>query len=44
MARAADVSKATIHLRWKAKTELAAAALKTLRPLFHAAGNRGCTS
>ncbi|MEV6210170.1 TetR/AcrR family transcriptional regulator [Kitasatospora sp. NPDC051914] len=32
VARAAGVSKATIHLRWKTKTELAAAALATLRP------------
>ncbi|MFE0511350.1 TetR/AcrR family transcriptional regulator [Streptomyces sp. NPDC058964] len=32
VARAAGVSKATIHLRFKTKTELAAAALKTLRP------------
>ncbi|AVZ76717.1 TetR family transcriptional regulator [Streptomyces lunaelactis] len=32
VARAAGVSKATIHLRFRTKTELAAAALKTLRP------------
>jgi len=32
VARTAGVSKATIHLRWKTKTELAAAALATLRP------------
>ncbi|MEV8099036.1 TetR/AcrR family transcriptional regulator [Kitasatospora sp. NPDC085879] len=32
VARAAGVSKATIHLRWRTKTELAAAALATLRP------------
>ncbi|MDF3301042.1 TetR/AcrR family transcriptional regulator [Streptomyces tropicalis] len=32
VARAAGVSKATIHLRFRTKTELAAAALRTLRP------------
>ena len=32
MARTAGVSKATVHLRWKTKTALAAAALTTLRP------------
>ncbi|WP_431968207.1 TetR/AcrR family transcriptional regulator C-terminal ligand-binding domain-containing protein [Actinacidiphila sp. bgisy160] len=32
VARAAGVSKATIHLRFKTKAELAAAALKTLHP------------
>lgn len=32
VARAAGVSKATIHLRFRTKAELAAAALKTLRP------------
>jgi AcrR family transcriptional regulator len=31
VARAAAVSKATIHLRWRTKTELAAAALASLR-------------
>ncbi|MEN1888652.1 TetR/AcrR family transcriptional regulator [Streptomyces mirabilis] len=32
VARAAGVSKATIHLRFKTKAELATAALRTLRP------------
>jgi AcrR family transcriptional regulator len=32
VARVAGVSKATVHLRWRTKAELAAAALSTLRP------------